>query len=624
MPTVIGETVPIPNTELALLAKFCGGVTLFRREIMRENVKYMLTNWLKWDKRSLIYFLIRVPALVLQPIVTAYIPKAMIDCIGKGATVGRLTLVVGLLSVLVVLTTWLAPFMQELLNGSARIIRMRYAVLAFRKNLNTDYTNIENPEGREKNKRAMEFYRSYYSGSADFLDSINQFCVCIVGVIASLMLIYKINFVMILVILATCVCEFFLLKFLNKKEKKTKDERSSVFVRFDYYYNLCRDFSAAKDIRLYGFTDYFMSAVARIIYDLEQINQKFMCQNIKVGGTRALLNLLRELVAYAYLTYLVCRGRLSVSDFIFYFGIITGFSNWILNAVYQYSNLERCCNDCAAFREFVESTDESENKPNVNFDSVDSIEFKNVSFAYPSAEKSTINNMSFKVNKGENIAVVGENGAGKTTAVKLLCGLYYPTSGDILVNGKSSLDFSSDSYFNLFSAVFQDYYFMPMTIAENVCTTSDYDSERLYSAFEKAGIANKINTLPDKEKSYMIKDVYKDAVDFSGGEKQKLLLAKAIYKNAPVLILDEPTAALDPIAENELYLKYNEMTSGKISFFISHRLSSTRFCDRILFIKDGRIAESGTHEELMALKGSYYRMYQVQSYYYKENGGEAV
>lgn len=591
---------------------------------MRENVKYMLTNWLKWDKRSLIYFLIRVPALVLQPIVTAYIPKAMIDCIDKGATVGRLTLVVGLLSVLVVLTTWLAPFMQELLNGSARIIRMRYAVLAFRKNLNTDYTNIENPEGREKNKRAMEFYRSYYSGSADFLDSSNQFCVCIVGVIASLMLIYKINFIMILVILATCVCEFFLLKFLNKKEKKTKDERSSVFVRFDYYYNLCRDFSAAKDIRLYGFTDYFMSAVARIIYDLEQINQKFMRQNIKVGGTRALLNLLRELVAYAYLTYLVCRGKLSVSDFIFYFGIITGFSNWILNAVYQYSNLERCCNDCAAFREFVESTEKSENKPNVNFDSVDSIEFKNVSFTYPSAEKSTINNMSFKVNKGENIAVVGENGAGKTTAVKLLCGLYYPTSGDILVNGKSSRDFSADSYFNLFSAVFQDYYFMPMTIAENVCTISDYDSERLYSAFEKAGIANKINTLPDKEKSYMIKDVYKDAVDFSGGEKQKLLLAKAIYKNAPVLILDEPTAALDPIAENELYLKYNEMTSGKISFFISHRLSSTRFCDRILFIKDGRIAESGTHEELMALKGSYYRMYQVQSYYYKENGGEAV
>lgn len=591
---------------------------------MKENIKYMLKNWLLWDKKSLVYFLIRVPALVLQPIVTAYIPKAMIDCINDGVTVGRLTLVVGLLSVLVVLTTWLAPFMQELLNGSARIIRMRYAMIAFRKNLNTEYTNIESPEGREKNKRAMEFYRSYYSGSADFLDSCNQFCVCIVGVVTSLALIYKINIVMILIILATCVCEFFLLKFLNAKEKKTKDKRSSVFVRFDYYYNLSRDFSAAKDIRLYGFTDYFLQAVAKIIYELEEINQKYMHQSIKVGGTRALLNLLRELVAYAYLTYLVCRGRLSVSDFIFYFGIITGFSNWIMNAVYQYSNLERCCNDCAAFREFVESTEESESKRNVNFDSVDSIEFKNVSFTYPSADKSTINNMSFKVSKGENIAIVGENGAGKTTAIKLLCGLYYPTAGDISVNGKSNRDFSANSYFNLFSAVFQDYYFMPMTIAENICTTSNYDKEKLYAAFDKAGILDKINTLPNKEKSYMIKDVYKDAVDFSGGEKQKLLLAKAIYKNAPILILDEPTAALDPIAENELYLKYNEMTDNKISFFISHRLSSTRFCDRILFIKDGRVAESGTHEELMALKGAYYRMYQIQSYYYKENGGEAV
>ncbi|HIY34618.1 MAG TPA: ABC transporter ATP-binding protein/permease [Candidatus Eubacterium faecigallinarum] len=591
---------------------------------MKDNLKYMLTNWLKWDKKSLVYFFIRVPALVLQPIVTAYIPKAMIDCINDGVTVGRLILVVALLSVLFALTTWLAPFMQELLLGSARIIRMRYAVMAFRKNLNTSYTNIESLEGREKNKRAMEFYRSYYSSSADFLDTCNQFLVCIVGVITSLTLIYKINIFMILLIMATCVAEFFLLRFLNKKEKGVKNARSNVFVKFDYYYSLSKDLTAAKDIRLYGFTDYFLYAVAGLIKELEKITSKYMHQSVKVGGTRALLNLIRELVAYAYLTYLVFQNRLSVSDFIFYFGIITGFSNWITNAVFLYSNLERCCNDCAAFREFVESKEESREKPNAGFEKIDSIEFKNVSFTYPSAEKPTIKNMSFKVNEGENIAIVGENGAGKTTAIKLLCGLYYPTEGDILVNGKSSKDFSSDSYFDLFSAVFQDYEFLPMTVAENICAKSDYDSEKLYSALEQSGIADKIYSLDKKENSFMVKDVYKDAVDFSGGEKQKLLLAKAIYKDAPVLILDEPTAALDPIAENELYLKYNELTKGKLSFFISHRLSSTRFCDRILFIKDGKIAEEGSHEELMALKGSYYKMYQLQSYYYKEMGGEAV
>lgn len=591
---------------------------------MKQNFVYMVKNWVKWDKKSLIYFFIRIPAMVLQPIITAYIPKAMIDCINEGATVERLTLVVALLSVLVALTTWLTPFMQELLLGSARIIRMRYAVMAFNKNLNTSYINIESLDGREKNKRAMEFYRGYYSSSADFIETCNQMLVCIVGVITSLALIYKINIFMILLILATCAAEFFLLKYLNKKEKWVKDSRSKIFVKFDYYYKLSKDLTASKDIRLYGFTDYFIAGIAKLITGLEDITAKYMHQSVRVGSTRALLNLARELVAYAYLTYLVCRGRLSVSDFIFYFGIITGFSNWIVQLVYNYSNIERCCNDCRGFRDFIESTEENKDKPSVDFDNVNSIEFKNVNFTYPNAEKSTINNMSFKVNKGENIAIVGENGAGKTTAIKLLCGLYYPTEGDILINGKNSKSFSADSYFDLFSAVFQDYNFLPMTIAENICATSNYDKEKLNSAFEKAGITDKINALPDKEKSFMIKDVYKNAVDFSGGEKQKLLLAKAIYKNAPVLILDEPTAALDPISENELYLKYNEMTDNKISFFISHRLSSTRFCDKILFIKNGTIAESGTHEELMALKGAYYRMYQIQSYYYQETGDDAI
>ncbi len=432
---------------------------------MKENFKYMLANWIKWDRKSLVYFFIRVPAMVLQPIITAYIPKAMIDCINEGVTVGRLTLVVALLSILVALTTWLTPFMQELLNGSARIIRMRYAIMAFNKNLNTPYINIESLEGREKNKRAMEFYRSYYSSSADFVETCNQMLVCLVGVVTSLALIYKINIIMILIILATCVGEFFLLKFLNKKEKGVKDSRSSIFVKFDYYYSLSKDITAAKDIRLYGFADYFVFSIAKLIAGLEKITSKYMHQSVKVGGTRALLNLMRELVAYAYLTYLVCQNKLSVSDFIFYFGIITGFSNWIMNLVYLYSNMERCCNDCAAFREFVESSEENKNKPDIDFEDVHSIEFKNVHFTYPSAQKSTINNMSFKVNSGENIAIVGENGAGKTTAIKLLCGLYYPTDGDILVNGKSSRDFSSDSYFNLFSAVFQDYNFLPMSIA---------------------------------------------------------------------------------------------------------------------------------------------------------------
>ena len=442
------------------------------------------------------------------------------------------------------------------------------------------------------------------------------------GITTSLALVYKINFFVILLIFASCVAEFFLLKYLNAKKLNTHDERHKVFTKFNYFYEQSKNLAASKDIKIYGFSDRFIATMAQLVLEYEKLVATYSKQTVAVSGTRAFLNLLREVIAYAYLVYLVTKGQLSVSNFIFYFGIITGFSNWICSFVYCYSGLEYCCNECGRFRDFVESSsNETKEKAEPFCDrEINSIEFKNVTFAYPEAANNTIKNMSFKVSAGENIAIVGENGAGKTTVVKLLCGLYYATGGDILINGKKANEIDKKSYFDLFSPVFQDYSFLPMTVAENVAVTKDYDKAKLYDAFEKAGIAEKINSLEKKENTLMVKDVYKDAVDFSGGEKQKLLLAKAVYKNAPILILDEPTAALDPIAENELYLKYNDMTDKKISFFISHRLSSTRFCDRIFFISDGQIAECGSHEELMAQKGKYYQMYQIQSYYYKEQG----
>ena len=222
---------------------------------------------------------------------------------------------------------------------------------------------------------------------------------------------------------------------------------------------------------------------------------------------------------------------------------------------------------------------------------------------------------------GEKLAIVGLNGAGKTTLVKLLCGLFDPTEGRVLLNGKDIRDFDRNAYYELFSAVFQEFSLMDVTIAENVAqTTTDIDYDRVRSCIEKAGLTKAIDELPKGLNTHVGRNVFLDGVLFSGGQTQRLMLARALYKDGPILVLDEPTAALDPLAENDIYQKYNEMTTGKTAIFISHRLASTRFCDRILFLQDGVIAEEGTHEQLLAMNGEYAKLFQVQAQYYQEGG----
>ena len=266
---------------------------------MRANISYMLKNWIAWDKKSLVYFLIRVPALVFQPIVTAYIPKAMIDCIEKGVTTRQLILVVALLSLLLTITIWLDPFMKELILGGARIVRMRYAVAAFEKNLSTDYANIENLEMREKQKRAEVFYNGRYAGGSNFISTLNLFFVAVVGVVASGVLIYKINIWMILLIIATCGAQFCLQRALTKKQRQNLDQRTEPAAKFDYFYKLCKDGTAAKDIQLYNMGDYFIRALAASLCRIEKIYARYTHTCVSFNGITALLSAVRQAISDA-------------------------------------------------------------------------------------------------------------------------------------------------------------------------------------------------------------------------------------------------------------------------------------------------------------------------------------
>src|SRR5699024_3656318 len=251
------------------------------------------------------------------------------------------------------------------------------------------------------------------------------------------------------------------------------------------------------------------------------------------------------------------------------------------------------------------------------------IELRDLYYKYDEAEDYTIKGLNVHIKKGEKLALVGINGAGKTTLVKLICGLYRPSKGQIYINGKLSSLYIRDEYYSLFSVVFQDNHLLPVSIERNIGSKNkeDIDEDRIDKVIEMADLKEKVDSLPGEKETLLVKSVYEEAIELSGGEMQKLMLARALYKDGPIIILDEPTAALDPIAENKIYQEYNNLTKDKTSIFISHRLSSTRFCDRIVFLEKGQIIEEGSHQDLMKKEGKYKQMYDMQSHYYKKDIG---
>lgn len=591
----------------------------------KENLRYMYRNWMDWDKNSIWICIFRVPALVLLPMLTVLIPTMMMQFIQQNRSVRDMVVGVSLMSLAIAGLSWIDPFLQNYMKSHSEKIQNTYRIAAFNKMMELPYADIESMEGRERNERGQRFASSWWGGARALFDCLVLLAVNVVGIVSYLALLSKIHPALLGLILLSCVGDILLLTLARKYQDKFFSKNSKFWMRWNYMYEKSHDFEAGKDIRIYSLSDWFIRILAEANKGYIKLLNGFTRQQIKVTAGRAMLSMLRDAVAYIYLIYCVLEQGMDVSMFIFNFGLITGFAAWLLGISSQTSHLKNICIECDRYRRFMETDskqqDTAEDHPLPTAEELPcSIVFEDVSFTYQGAEEETIHAMNFGVAPGDNIAIVGENGAGKTTAIKLLCGFYKPTKGRILINGVDASRYRTEAYYSLFSAVFQDYNFLPMSIEANITLTEHVkvDQMRMEQVAEKAGILERLRRLPKAFDTLMVKEVHEDATDFSGGEVQKLLLARALYKDAPILVLDEPTAALDPIAENELYERYSALTKGKTSFFISHRLSSTRFCDRILFISDGRISEEGTHDELMAKKGRYWQMFQVQSHYYRE------
>lgn len=489
-----------------------------------------------------------------------------------------------------------------------------------RKKMNLSYEDTENPKINDMCQKA---YSSVNSISEAGLGTMKDTIVAALQIFSYGGILSMLDPWLILIIGAPAVAGYYIYKHKMNWVWNMVDNWQTYDRQLGYITCIGMDskFSSAKDIRIFGMQHWLKSVYDRVYQkrmdwyeqqDAWEYRHDMLSHIVIMAGNAA---------ATIYIVWLVMNGSIGAGDFVLYFNSIFMLSEAVrdwCNKISAYQWLSNITNYVRQYLELPEPTENQGKKPEV-CDEYE-IEFRNVSYTYSGAEKPTIRDISFRLNRGEKLAMVGLNGAGKTTLIKLMCGLYEPTEGEILLNGKPIREYDRHEYFKLFGTVFQDINVLPVTVAENISgkKTDETDMPRVYDCMKKSGIYDKVMDLPQKESTRLVKSVYEDATDFSGGQMQKLALAKALYKDAPVLLLDEPTAALDPIAEQEMYLSYAEFSKGRSSVFISHRLASTRFCDRIILIADGNIAEEGTHAELMALGGKYAELFEMQSSYYKK------
>ena len=405
---------------------------------------------------------------------------------------------------------------------------------------------------------------------------------------------------------------------MNKAWFKASDEYSRLDRIFYYFLNMFSDYNTGKEIRLYKEQNLIEhTATDKLLTDGEKLLKKASLHTAKSSSFVAILGAVVGFGIYLFIGVKGLYGLFGIGSLVLYCGSFMQIINGIMKMAVTFGKTAEMVPLVNYYFEIVNAKDNmTYGEKELDLTDKFEIEFKNVSFKYPNAENYSLRNINIKINDGEHLAVVGRNGSGKTTFIKLMCRLYDVTEGEILINGINIKEYTKESIVRLYSVVFQDFKIFSTTLAQNISAGEKYDYDKLYDALDKANIKDRVLAMENKESTYLYKDLDKSGVEISGGEAQKLALARALYKDAPVVILDEPTAALDPIAENEIYSRFNSFVDNKTAIYISHRLSSCVFCNRIAVFDESHLVETGTHQELLNANGKYSELWNAQAKYY--------
>ena len=596
-----------------------------------SNAIWSFREMLRGTPKSFWLMAAAVPLTVFLAWTQIQLPALVVSEVTAKQTFLHAAIAVGLLLGATLVATALKDFCATVQQAYMSRYRFRQSVRLYQKSMHCFYETYEKKATRDLLGRAESATWMQY-GKCPLLEMPRQGMELLTNLLCYGLFGTVISFVSpwLVVLLTVCpMVNWLCVRAYNKYEYSTRPQRADITQKLQYVADRAEDFTAAKDVRIYGMADWLRGMYRTLSDETISWQKKLSARQFLTRLADLGIILLRDGTAYAVLISMAIHGEITVDQFVLYFAAISEFATYVGNIMSAWNEMQTVSLVLCDFREYLDLPDGNgtgKALASKHLGHAPEITFDHVSFRYDGAEADTLRDISLTLHPGERVALVGANGAGKTTLVKLLCGLYMPTSGEVRIDGVPVGDFAREEYYKLFSPVFQDVQTAFFSLAETVaCDLGDrVDKARAESCMRRAGLGRKLDSLPLGVDTRLDKQVNKDGIALSGGEAQKLMMARALYKDAPVLVLDEPTAALDPIAENEIYLQYRDMTQGKTSLFISHRLASTRFCDRILFLKDGRIIEAGSHDELIALGGEYAKLYEIQSCWYRDDykGGE--
>ncbi len=585
---------------------------------MFKGIVFFIKNGWKYDRKYILWRVLYQFINSLIPIVATIMPKLIIDELMGNQETGKLLVYVSILIVYTAAATILSEYFNW--DGFSRRCKVNFEFDSdLHKHLaEADFERLEDPDFLDMQKKASKFLYCDWHGFGYLLDcSMNALgqiftLIGIAAIIATIDFRILILFI-VLIILGALIEKRAKQNAVRLSESIIQDQRGWM-----YYASLFEDQSFAKEIRLNSLGKWLLDKERNYFAKVNE-NQKKQNDGFIISGFfGAVFTLIQQSAAYAYLIYCVISGAISIGSFAMYTGAVTTFSIAFRNVLdslieiqtydIYYDKLDEYLNLPKTLREGKELIDADRNHI---------IEFRNVSFQYAGSDVYALKNINITIPFGQKLSIVGENGAGKTTFVKLMTRMYDPTEGEILLDGVNIKTIDYEQYMSIFSSVFQDYRLFSFSIKDNVAFAQPMDEDKVRDILEYVGFGEKLRSLQNGIDTSVFKNFDEAGFEPSGGEGQKLALARALYKDAPIVLLDEPTAAMDPKAEYELYQRFNEMVQGKTAVYISHRLSSAKFCDVIAVFRNGQIIEYGTHDELYSKGGLYKALFSMQSQFYR-------